>query len=167
VVSELEKLANGQNQGSTKGKETTEQESQPDSVLETITQMKRGLPSSPDATSTERTTLDKIYGLLWDRLDHLSSVITADDGDAESLQGIVAKAEESTMKLPAVPDTLIHFTEMSMRGYALHRSLDKLVATNFWCTSGDGGEVHDWKSRCVKFLGVADQTEPMNTLTIH
>jgi len=56
-------------------------------------------------------------------------------------------------------ESLIAFTETAMRGYALHRGLDKLMEANSWCVdSEEGSIVHDWRRRCNEFLGLASDT---------
>jgi ankyrin repeat protein len=106
--------------------------------------------------SDNRRMVRQIYCLLWDRLDHLSSMSEKDFGDLERLQHFVHRARESSIALSERLDTLIQFTESALRGYALHRELDKLIAANVVRL-----EVMscNWRSRCEEFLGIADGAE--------
>lgn len=60
-----------------------------------------------------------------------------------------------TMGLQSVPNTFIHFTETAMRGYALHRRVDKLIEANFWRIDGERAKLPEWQARCDEFMGVA------------
>lgn len=106
--------------------------------------------------SNSRKVLHKIYDLLWDRLKHLLSAIVDGLSDPGSLRQLVESAQERTASLHEHQGivTPFYFTEAALRGYALHRGLDMVIGANCWCIDGAGGKVHDWKARCIEFLGL-------------
>jgi len=124
-----------------------------------VTEGASSIADIEDANSSSLKTLKQIFGLLWSRLEHLSRVL--DDGncgDVGRLWELVDKARQSTMALQdqSSSESLIAFTETAMRGYALHRRLDKLMEGSSWgVNTEDEGDVHDWRQRCSEFLDTA------------
>jgi serine/threonine protein kinase len=132
-------------------------------VSAAIAEMKSCIDDAEDdARSSSRKTLTQIFDLLWSRLDDLSRVLdNSSCGDVGRLWGLVDRSRQSTMVMQeqGSSESLIAFTETAMRGYALHRGLDKLMEANSWCVdSEDGSSVHDWQRRCNEFLGLEANT---------
>jgi hypothetical protein len=128
-------------------------------VSAAVAEMKSCIDAEQDAGPSSRKTLTQIFGLMWNRLDDLSRVL--DDGscgDVGRLWELVDRLRQSTMALQEqdCSESLIAFTETAMRGYALHRGLDKLMDANSWRVDlEEGGGVHDWRRRCNEFLGLS------------
>jgi hypothetical protein len=137
-----------------------------ESVSATVAEMKSCIDAEHDAGPSSRRTLTQIFGLLWSRLDDLSRVVDDDIcGDAGRLWELVDRSRQSTMAMQEQgnSESLIAFTETAMRGYALHRGLDKLMKANTWrVDSEEGDDVHDWRRRCNEFLGLAGDTSAVN-----
>jgi len=149
VVSELSKLARVGRAEENEAKLTaTSQEP----VAMIVMEGKNQADPSSSAGSKEHKVLQQIFNLLWDRLEILASTVGSDGGDVECLRELVKQVQEGTTALQDTHDTLLEFTQTAMRGYALHRDLDKLIEANFWRIGIEEGDVHDWKSRCSQFL---------------
>jgi hypothetical protein len=148
VVDELERLMveKGLKGKSPKGCDTAT----PTPITGIIASLKICDDSARSSSLAGQEAQSMIFSLLWQRLEHLSTTIANDDGDVESLRELAEKARVETLVLADSSDTLVEFTQTAMCGYALHRKLDKLIEANSWRT--DGGEVHDWKSRCNELL---------------
>jgi serine/threonine protein kinase len=137
-----------------------------ESVSEAVAEMKSCIDAEQDAEHSSRKTLTQIFGLLWSRLGSLTRVL--DDGicgDVGRLWELVDRSRQSTMVMQeqGSSESLIEFTEMAMRGYALHRGLDKLIEANSWrVDSEEGSSVHDWRRRCNEFLGLVSDTSAVN-----
>jgi serine/threonine protein kinase len=117
--------------------------------------------STHNASVTSHKVLNQVFGLLWDRLEHLATIISCrGDGDLEGLNQLIERAKRRTACLPGIQDTLIAFTQTAMSGYALHRDLDKLIEANFWHIDMEGGEIHDWRPLCFSFFDVKDDRHP-------
>jgi len=135
-------------------------------VSAAVAEMKSCIDAEQDAGPSSRKTLTQIFGLMWNRLDDLSRVL--DDGscgDVGRLWELVDRLRQSTMALQEqdCSESLIAFTETAMRGYALHRGLDKLMDANSWrVDSEEGGSVHDWRRRCNEFLVLAADMSAVN-----
>jgi serine/threonine protein kinase len=159
VVSELAKLAKlaGVSDGASKVA-PSEPEDVPELIPEVIARMKscceRSQESQDDQSFADRELLRQTHDLLYDRLKHLISVIARTNGELEVLRPLLEKVQKSTVG--ELSSSLIQFTELALRGYALHRELDKLIDANFWEIDGEGGQVHDWKSRFNTLLGMSD-----------
>jgi len=100
----------------------------------------------------------RTYGLLWSRLEHMTSVISS--SDLELLRPIVDQARDSTRQLRDSPLSSVTETkliEATFQGYDLHRRLDKLIDANFWFADGDSGEVHKWQAACESFVRETDE----------
>jgi ankyrin repeat protein/serine/threonine protein kinase len=126
-------------------------------VSAAIAEAKSCIDATQDEGSTSLKTLGEIFGLLWKRLEHISRVLDYDScGDVPRLWELVERARQSTKAMQEQEsfDLLIEFTQTALRGYALHRDLDKLIEANLWRVDSDGGDVHDWKVCCNGFLGV-------------
>jgi serine/threonine protein kinase len=161
VVSELAKLAKvvGASDGAEK-KAPSEPVDVPEHIPEAIARMKscceRSQEAQDDQRPADRELLRQIHDLLCDRLKHLVSVITRSNGELEMLRPLLEGVRKSTAGMTELSSSLTQFTEMALRGYALHRALDKLIDANFWEIDGEGGQVHHWKSRFNTLLGIPD-----------
>jgi hypothetical protein len=95
-----------------------------------------------------------VYQLLWQRLECMvaGEVRCEANVDAECLRPFVERTITSTRVLPDQKDTLFAFTETALRGYALHRGLDKVIDAQFWQVDGEGGHVHHWRPTCLSYL---------------
>jgi hypothetical protein len=118
-------------------------------VASVVTEMKKAGTNRPrDPVSQSLETLYRVYDLLWDRLEHLSSKIAGGVDDPEDLRQLVDTAQSRARQLEARrgSETPFFFTEAALKGYALHRGVDKIIEANGWVVSGDD-EVHEWKSK--------------------
>jgi hypothetical protein len=135
-------------------------------VSTAVAEMKSYVNAEDDAGSSSRKTLIQIFGLLWNRLNDLFRVLdNSGCGDVGRLWELVDRSRQSTMVMQeqGSSESLIAFTETAMRGYALHRGLDKLMEANHW--RGDSKEesgVHDWQRHCNEFLGLVVDSSAVN-----
>jgi serine/threonine protein kinase len=137
-----------------------------DGISAAVAEMKSCIDAEHVAGSSSRKTLTRIFGLLWSRLDDLSRVLDDDScGDVERLWKLVDQSRQSTKTMleQGSYESLIAFTETAMRGYALHRGLDKLMEANCWrVDSEEGNGVHDWRRRCNEFMVLAADMSAVN-----
>lgn len=148
VVDELAKLAGANAPDKIEEKPSTAAEAIPAIIAEMKSE-----------NSTTRGALQRIYSLLRDRLEHVSSVIEESRGDLDLLRPIVDRAHDSTTRLEYGSLLETQLIEAAFRGYDLHRRLDKLIDANFWSVNGEGGEVHRWESACKSFLHATEKSE--------
>lgn len=111
----------------------------------------------------ELVVLCQTYELLWDRLNEVCDRVSGREtfGCLDDLEAFVLRARDETAALKSYSNTLVVFAETTLRGYALHRRVDKLLAAHFLSTD-DCGTIcdHDWKTKRYVFLGVATQSSP-------
>lgn len=89
--------------------------------------------------------LCSIYELVWTRLARLTSSSEKGEAALEHLRPLLQQARERTMLLEEQQDTLFAFTEAALRGYALHRALDKAIEAERW-------RKDEWRERCWELL---------------
>lgn len=141
VVDELKKLTCENEDGSTATAATA-----PEAIAAIIAEMKN------TCSQHEGSPVSLIYELFWDRLEHVSTLLVN-----QELLELVASAETTTRALAVITNKLIEFTELAIRGYALHRRLDKLIEANFLSFDSDDSKVHDWKPMCEEFMRVMEK----------
>ncbi|RLN67416.1 hypothetical protein BBJ28_00013095 [Nothophytophthora sp. Chile5] len=136
VVDELEKLV----EGSQGREEAAGHDTRAGSVLtaredaeSVVAEMKQMATSSSESDGSHKAKLARTYRQLWSRIERAvpSSKIEEDALWCDvAFLGIVANASGSTKRALASPCvTLVRFTELALRGYSLHRRLDKLIAS--------------------------------------
>lgn len=144
VVDELRKLAFPNEDGSaavsTSGPSV--------SIGETIADMKATCNQNGESS------ISQIYELFWDRIKHVSSM-QIDNRELEGLTNLTTTGESWTRRLITSTTMLLEFTELAVRGYTLHRKLDKFIEATFLDVSNHG-EIHDWKSKCRSIMGATE-----------
>lgn len=85
----------------------------------------------------DRVVLCNIYERLWDRLGRVHAQVQEqvrqgeDPSCLDDLLAFSVRARDATLALSKRPRGLTSFTKTALRGYALHRRLDKVIAANF------------------------------------
>lgn len=100
-----------------------------------------------------------ICELLWRRLEDIEQRGTGDTQATRRLEALTVEAKVLTTEMTTCRDTLVQSAEMALRGYGLHRRLDKFMAAEFISVVADtdahgDASLHDWKRRCCELLGI-------------
>lgn len=84
------------------------------------------------AGSSSIVALFDLYTALWARLEEVHAEVAEATSDCSlALERLVESARAASLKLEGTNNTLVDLTEKSLRGYTLHRRLDKLIAAHF------------------------------------
>lgn len=100
--------------------------------------------------------LGEICKLMWSRVTDIEQRLMENKPLTEHLQPLLADTKTWTAELHKGRDTLVKGTEMALRGYGLHRRLDKFMIAENMEAVGDSG-LHNWKTKCCEQLGVSNE----------